>query len=90
MFFLKGKNQREFYTSQLDRIRSFVRDIHSGTIKGSTGKAFDTVVQIGIGGSDLGPRALYLSLENICKSSMKAHFISNVDPDRCQCGYCQV
>ncbi len=77
----EGKNQREFYTSQLDRIRSFVKDIHSGKIKGSTGKVFDTVVQIGIGGSDLGPRALYLALENLCESFMKAHFISNVDPD---------
>ena len=77
----EGKNQRDFYTSQLDRIRSFVIDVHSGKIKGSTGKAFDTVVQIGIGGSDLGPRALYLSLKNICPPSMKAHFISNVDPD---------
>ncbi|OQY35066.1 MAG: glucose-6-phosphate isomerase [Spirochaetaceae bacterium 4572_59] len=77
----EGKNQRDFYTSQLNRIRKFVSQVHSGIIKGSTGKAFDTVVQIGIGGSDLGPRALYISLENICNPAMKAHFISNVDPD---------
>lgn len=79
--FFEGKNQREFYTSQLDKIRKFVSQVHSGKIKGSTGKAFDTVVQIGIGGSDLGPRALYLSLANVCTPAMKAHFISNVDPD---------
>jgi len=76
-----GKNQRDFYKEQQDRIRNFVLKVHSGEIKGSTGKKFDTVVQIGIGGSDLGPRALYLSLENLQKPVMKAHFISNVDPD---------
>lgn len=77
----EGKNQRGFYLEQLKRIESFVSKVHSGDIKGSTGKKFDTVVQIGIGGSDLGPRALYLSLENVCKPVMKAAFISNVDPD---------
>ena len=77
----KGKNQRTFYTEQEERFKTFASQVHSGVIKGSTGKNFDTVVQIGIGGSDLGPRALYLSLENICPNKMKGHFISNVDPD---------
>ncbi len=71
-----------FYASQLKRLDSFSDQVHSGVIKGSTGKAFDTVVQIGIGGSDLGPRALYLALEGIMTTQkMKAEFISNVDPD---------
>jgi glucose-6-phosphate isomerase len=77
----ENKNLRDFYVAQQNRIREFSADIHSGEIKGSTGKKFDTVVQIGIGGSDLGPRALYLSLENIYETKMTAHFISNVDPD---------
>ncbi len=80
------ENKERFYASQLKRIENFVSDIHSGTITGSTGKQFDTVVQIGIGGSDLGPRALYIALQGIQTSSaapprMKAAFISNVDPD---------
>ena len=79
--FLGDKNQREFYVNQLSRIRKFAKAVHSGKIKGSTGKPFNTVVQIGIGGSDLGPRALYLSLENMVDPLMKARFISNVDPD---------
>ena len=49
------------------------------------GEKFTTVVQIGIGGSDLGPRAMYLALENWAKKNgtfkMEAKFISNVDPD---------
>ncbi|WP_425465770.1 glucose-6-phosphate isomerase [Oceanispirochaeta crateris] len=76
-----GKDQRQFYISQLKRIQSFAHKVQKAEIKGSTGKPFDTVVQIGIGGSDLGPRALYLALENMSTPLLKAHFISNVDPD---------
>lgn len=43
--------------------------------------SFNQIVQIGIGGSDLGPRALYLALEKFSIHGRKAHFISNVDPD---------
>ena len=80
-----GKNMREFYLEQLAKVRSFAEAVHSGTITAPGGKPFTDVVQIGIGGSDLGPRALYLALKawaekrNILK--MNAHFISNVDPD---------
>jgi len=80
-----GKNIGEFYRKELDRFCGFASDVHNGKFKGSTGKPFDTVVQIGIGGSDLGPRALYLALENWAevegKKKLSAKFISNVDPD---------
>ncbi len=42
---------------------------------------FTDIVQIGIGGSDLGPRALCLALEAYARPDRRAHFISNVDPD---------
>ncbi len=82
----EGKNLRTFYLLQQQRIDSFAKQVHNGMIKGSTGKKFDTVVQIGIGGSDLGPRALYLALQGYVETlsggqHMKALFISNVDPD---------
>lgn len=70
-----------FYQSQNRRIREFVQSVFSGKISGSTGKQFDTVVQIGIGGSDLGPRALYLALKGAYPVKLKAHFVSNIDPD---------
>jgi len=76
-----GKEQGEFYRSQLARITDFSKKLHKGELTGSTGKEFTDVVQIGIGGSDLGPRALYLALEGCCEKHMRAHFISNVDPD---------
>lgn len=73
------------YRSERTRIRRFVEGVHRGDITGSTGKSFTTVVQIGIGGSDLGPRALYIALKGWAQSHdrelMKGEFISNVDPD---------
>lgn len=80
-----GEDKDEFYKSQLERIKEFSQKVRDGEIKGSTGKAFKTVCQIGIGGSDLGPRALYLALTGyLSGKNMKqldAKFISNVDPD---------
>ncbi|MEN6425256.1 MAG: glucose-6-phosphate isomerase [Phycisphaerales bacterium] len=80
-----GKDLRAFYTQQQQKIADFCVGVHKGKIKGSTGKRFKTAVQIGIGGSDLGPRALYLALEQYARErkllKMQARFISNVDPD---------
>jgi len=80
-----GKNIGEFYRAELERFCGFAKEVHGGKFKGSTGKQFDTVIQIGIGGSDLGPRAMYLALDNWAqaegKKKMSAKFISNVDPD---------
>ena len=80
-----GEDKGEFYSSQLARIKDFSEKVRNGVIKGSTGKPFDTVCQIGIGGSDLGPRALYLALAEYINNSpvkhLNAKFISNVDPD---------
>ncbi|MGI6174372.1 MAG: glucose-6-phosphate isomerase [Christensenellales bacterium] len=80
-----GANKREFYLAQQKKIAEFAKDVHAGKIANAQGEAFTTVVQIGIGGSDLGPRAMYLALENWAKKNdtfrMEAKFISNVDPD---------
>ena len=80
-----GENKRQFYVEQLNKIKALVKKVHSGELTNAAGETFTTVVQIGIGGSDLGPRAIYLALENWAKVNgcmkMKAEFISNVDPD---------
>ena len=80
-----GVNKRDFYVTQQKRIADFVEKVYSGEIANEAGEKFTTVVQIGIGGSDLGPRAMYLALENWAKKNgcfnMEARFISNVDPD---------
>ena len=80
-----GVDKREFYVKQQERIADLANKVHSGEITNAAGEKFTTVVQIGIGGSDLGPRAMYLALENWAKVQgtfkMEAKFISNVDPD---------
>ena len=80
-----GVNKREFYINEVKRIADFANDVHSGKLVNEKGEKYTTVCQIGIGGSDLGPRAMYLALENWAKKNgtfkMEAHFISNVDPD---------
>ena len=80
-----GCDKRTFYVQQQDKIAEFANKVHAGDITNAAGEKFTTVVQIGIGGSDLGPRAMYLALENWAKVNntfkMEAKFISNVDPD---------
>ena len=80
-----GVDKRSFYVEQQNRIADFANKVHNGKITNAAGEKFTTVVQIGIGGSDLGPRAMYLALENWAKKNgtfkMEAKFISNVDPD---------
>ncbi len=80
-----GVDKRAFYTEQQKRIAEFAKKVHGGEILNEAGEKFTTVVQIGIGGSDLGPRAMYLALENWARQQgtfkMEAKFISNVDPD---------
>ena len=58
-----GENKDDFYKGELANIKDFSEKVRSGEITGSTGKKFNTVCQIGIGGSDLGPRAMYLALK---------------------------
>ena len=80
-----GVNKREFYVKQQERIAAFAKKVHNGEITNADGEKFTTAVQIGIGGSDLGPRAIYIALENWARKNntlkMEAKFISNVDPD---------
>jgi len=80
-----GVNKREFYLGEQGKIAEFASKVHSGEICNAAGEKFTTVVQIGIGGSDLGPRAMYIALENWARANgkllMDARFISNVDPD---------
>ena len=80
-----GVDKRKFYLGEQGKIAEFAAKVHSGEITNAAGEKFTTAVQIGIGGSDLGPRAMYIALENWARANgrllMDARFISNVDPD---------
>jgi len=76
---LAGKDVTRDVRDTLARMGRFVRGVHSGSIKGGTGRAFTDVVNIGIGGSDLGPRLACAALEPYLKARPRPHFVSNVD-----------
>ncbi len=80
-----GTDKRAFYREQQEKIAAFAKKVHDGELVNENGEKYTTAVQIGIGGSDLGPRAMYLALENWARKhghfKMEARFISNVDPD---------
>lgn len=63
-----------------ESIKKFTNEIISGAKKGFTGKAFTDIVNIGIGGSDLGPAMVVESLQ-FYKNHLNIHFVSNIDGD---------
>lgn len=63
----------------LDRMTRFVDGVHRGTVRGHTGKAFDRVVHIGIGGSALGPEMAVRALDGHRRPGRRTDFVSSVD-----------
>src|SRR5882757_3917460 len=64
----------------LDAMGDFTDRLRSGEWTGATGKRISTVVNIGIGGSDLGPVMVYQALRHYADAGISARFVSNVDP----------
>lgn len=69
---LKAKETTDLAYAECEKLREFLSEI---------GDRFTDLVQVGIGGSDLGPRAIYMGLKGFQKPERRVHFISNVDPD---------
>jgi glucose-6-phosphate isomerase len=63
----------------LDRMADFARRVRSGRWKGHTGKPIRNVINVGIGGSDLGPVMAYEALRHYSRRDMTFRFVSNVD-----------
>ena len=63
----------------LTRMETFVEGVHSGELKGSTGKQLTDIVNIGIGGSDLGPVMASRALREYWQEGMRFHAVSNID-----------
>ncbi|MCP4340796.1 MAG: glucose-6-phosphate isomerase [Desulfobulbaceae bacterium] len=66
---------------ELAKLKDFLTDIDSGKLCNAKGERFDTLIHVGIGGSDLGPRSIFEALRVYGLSGRKVHFIANVDPD---------
>jgi len=67
----------------LDRVYAFAERIRSGAWTGATGQRIRTIVNIGIGGSDLGPVMAYEALAPYVQDGLECRFISNIDPTDC-------
>jgi glucose-6-phosphate isomerase len=68
----KAKEAAHLAYEECEKLKKFLEEM---------GDRFTDLVQVGIGGSDLGPRAIYLALSAYQKPNRRVHFISNVDPD---------
>ena len=75
---LDAEDPVEYATEQLDRMLAFADAVRSGQIQASSGVPFTDVINIGIGGSDLGPRMAVDALQATA-SGPKVHFVANVD-----------
>jgi glucose-6-phosphate isomerase len=74
-----GQNVMPDVQRVLAGMRRFADEVRSGAARGHTGRAFTDVVNIGIGGSDLGPLMACEALESYGRADLRAHFVSNVD-----------
>ncbi len=77
--FVAGKDVMPEVNAVLAKMRAFTNDVRSGAWRGYTGSRITDVVNIGIGGSDLGPAMVSLALKPYWQPGLRAHFVSNVD-----------
>jgi glucose-6-phosphate isomerase len=74
-----GKDVMPEVNAVLAKMKKFVHSVHSGEWKGCTGMPISNIVNIGIGGSDLGPAMVSSALKPYAKPGMSVYFVSNVD-----------
>ncbi|WP_363349561.1 glucose-6-phosphate isomerase [Methylocystis echinoides] len=74
-----GVDMRPAIDAEREKVFAFARAIRSGDAKGATGQTFTDVVNIGIGGSDLGPAMAARALSPYADEGLRTHFVSNVD-----------
>ncbi|GLX78695.1 glucose-6-phosphate isomerase [Thalassotalea insulae] len=77
--FVNGKNISQDIKQTLDRIKSISEDIRRGLWLGFSGKRITDVVNIGVGGSNLGPQMVTEALKRFSDDSVNLHYVSNVD-----------
>jgi len=77
--YVDGEDVMPLVNGVLDRMETFVERVRSGDWKGHTGKAITDVVNIGIGGSNLGPKMVCAALGPYLSPNLRVHFVSNVD-----------
>jgi glucose-6-phosphate isomerase len=76
---VQGENVMPLVFEELKKIKDFTNALHSGKLLGHTGKPIQHIVNIGIGGSDLGPYMVVQALKPYWVKGVQPHFVSNVD-----------
>ena len=76
---IDGENMRPLIEAERERVFRFARAVRAGEARGATGQPFLDIVNIGIGGSDLGPAMATRALSPYRGGGPRAHFVSNVD-----------
>ncbi|MCU1527505.1 MAG: glucose-6-phosphate isomerase [Frondihabitans sp.] len=79
-FVVDGEDVDAEVHATLDKVFAFADKVRSGAWTGVTGKRIETVVNIGIGGSDLGPVMVYEALKPYVQAGLECRFVSNIDP----------
>ncbi len=74
-----GRDLMQDVAAERAKLEAFVHGVHSGAIAGATGQAFRTIVNIGIGGSDLGPVMAVEALARFRNRDLDVRFVSNID-----------
>lgn len=80
-YIVDGQDVVKDVRETLDRIYAFANRVRSGEWTGVSGKKIETVVNIGIGGSDLGPVMVYEALKPYADAGISARYVSNIDPN---------
>lgn len=80
-YIVDGQDTVKDVHETLDRIYDFAERVRSGKWQGISGKKIETVVNIGIGGSDLGPVMVYEALKPYADAGISARYVSNIDPN---------
>ncbi|MBY7734858.1 glucose-6-phosphate isomerase [Francisella philomiragia] len=78
---IDGQDIRKEVNEEKQRVKALVEKVTSGEWKGFSGKRITDIVNIGIGGSDLGPKMVVRALQPYHCTGLKVHFVSNVDAD---------
>ncbi|GGF22231.1 glucose-6-phosphate isomerase [Youhaiella tibetensis] len=76
---IDGKDVMPDVRDVLGRMKVFSDQVRDGSIRGATGEQFTDVINIGIGGSDLGPAMVTLALAPYTRADLRVHYVSNVD-----------
>src|SRR5699024_4142209 len=79
--YVDGVDIKPSIQAEREKIKTFTEKLHAGKIKGSTGKKITTIVNIGIGGSAIGPRMVVKALQKYRHPEIQVHYISSIDAD---------